>query len=467
MKSETFDILKKTLVKKWAELGIKRIGVGVSGGPDSMVLLSFLCSLCEKNPDSGMQLFVLTIDHNMRLGGVSAADSDFVLDWVEAKKTEIPLLKIWAEKQTFEPGLIDETAEKRGRGHEEAARFLRYSAFEDFASRHNLDVFCTAHNQNDAVETLVQRFLQGASPLSSGGILEERGIFFRPLLNVQRKEILAYAEKNNVPFRIDATNNENVYFRNKIRNCLVPFLDEHFSGWQTGVLHGAEKMQDFAPALRAAASAVQIEKKSNTEVSVNLNDFKNLDTGSRIQVLCSAFLSVGVNCRVPYAALKECALSLKMNAYGICVKSEGQNLVIGLDISESKTEAKNVLAQNSCLEHGFYMLITSCGHYVFPQGFQIDVSEQKNDESFGPFAFPLVIRNRQSADKIRSADGSLKKLSRIFSDWKVPESLRDDIPVVETQNTVCAVMAAWCGYKDWLVNLQDESRGVYISMRKI
>ncbi len=78
-----------------------------------------------------------------------------------------------------------------------------------------------------------------------------------------------------------------------------------------------------------------------------------------------------------------------------------------------------------------------------------------------------MIRNRQSADKIRSADGSLKKVSRIFSDWKVPEQLRDEIPIVEAQNTVCAVMAAWCGYKDWLVPQHDSKNGVYISMRKL
>jgi tRNA(Ile)-lysidine synthetase-like protein len=128
---------------------------------------------------------------------------------------------------------------------------------------------------------------------------------------------------------------------------------------------------------------------------------------------------------------------------------------------------RKMLAQNSDLFNGFFMIIEECGVYALNEKLEIAVQTEKNDNSFGPFAFPLVIRNRQSADKIRSADGSLKKVSRIFSDWKVPEQLRDEIPIVEAQNTVCAVIASWCGYKDWLVPQQDSKNGVYISMRKL
>ena len=126
-----------------------------------------------------------------------------------------------------------------------------------------------------------------------------------------------------------------------------------------------------------------------------------------------------------------------------------------------------MLAQNESLFSGFFMIIDKCGSYPLHENLEIVVQKEKNDTSFGPFDFPLVIRNRQSADKIRSADGSLKKVSRIFSDWKVPEQLRDEIPIVEAQNTVCAVIASWCGYKDWLVPQQDSKNGVYISMRKL
>ena len=469
MKSETIEELKRSLIEKWAAAEM-RAGIGVSGGPDSMVLLSLLCGICKSEKMRNFSVFVLTIDHNIREGGVSAQDSDFVLDWVAEQKKLNSALKLYAEKQTFENGLVDETALKRGKGTEEAARFLRYKAFEEFALKHNLNVFCTAHNKNDQLETLIQRFLQGSSPLSSTGIQFERGIFFRPLLSVSRQEILDFARDNKIPYRIDATNNETVYFRNKIRNCLVPFLDEHFEGWQTGVLHGAEKLEDLTASARAVTDAATVTAKGKNKAELPVKDFTAFDIGIRIQILYKAFVQIGVQQRIPYQAVKKCAATLAMDSYGVSVAVCGNSLVVSYEPESEKpfqNVSRKMLAQNESLFSGFFMIIDKCGCYTLHKNLEIVVQKEKNDTSFGPFDFPLVIRNRQSADKIRSADGSLKKVSRIFSDWKVPEQLRDEIPIVEAQNTVCAVIASWCGYKDWLVPQKDSKNGVYISMRKL
>ena len=467
MKSElVIEELKNSLIERWASRKV-RIGIGVSGGPDSMALLSILCDICASEKLHDSSIFVLTIDHNIRKGGVSAQDSDFVLDWVDAQKKHNLKLNIQAEKLTFEEGLVDSVAAERGKGTEEAARFLRYRAFESFADNHKLDVFCTAHNKNDQLETLIQRFLQGSSPLSSTGIQLECGIFFRPLLSVTREEIMQFIETNKIPYRIDYTNNETIYYRNKIRNCLVPFLDEHFEGWQTGVLHGAEKMQDLAVNTRVAADSVNIALSNENKASILLDDFCKFDIGIRIQILYRAFIKIGVQRRIPYYAVKECACSFKMNSCGLCARLENEYLVILNNSDSEKSIERGILAQNVALFSGYFMLIDECGRYPLNENLEIIVQNKKNDASCGPFDFPLVIRNRQSADKIRSADGSLKKVSRIFSDWKVPEQLRDEIPIVEAQNTVCAVMAAWCGYKDWLVPQHDSKDGVYISMRKL
>lgn len=466
MEFETIEELKKNLIEKW-NASEMRIGIGVSGGPDSMVLLSILCSISDSEKLQDLSIFVLTIDHNIRKGGVSAGDSDFVIEWVEKQKRNKAPMQILAEKEVFPEGLVERTAVKRGKGIEEAARFLRYEAFENFAKKHDLNLFCTAHNKNDQLETLIQRFLQGASPFSSSGIQAERGLFFRPLLSISRDKIIKYAEKNKIPYRIDATNNETIYYRNKIRHCLIPFLNEHFMGWQTAVLHGAEKVEDVMSGAKALVESVDIRLKSKNEAEISIKEFTEFDNGIRIQLLYKAFVQIGVKNRIPYAAVKECAASLKMNAYGIYVRSSEKKLLISYNPQSESTVSRKMLAQNADLFNGFFMLIRECGRYALNKNLEIIVQNEKNDESFGPFAFPLVIRNRQSADKIRSADGSLKKVARIFSDWKVPEELRDEIPIIEAQNTVCAVLAGWCGYKDWLVPQQDSKNGVYISMRKL
>jgi len=468
MKYESIEELKKKLAKKWSCSEIKNIGIGVSGGPDSMVLLSLICDLCKIENLKNLCIYVLTINHNIRNSCVSEQDSNFVLEWVDNQKKINPKLKIIAEKRTFEKGLVEKTAQKRKKGLEEAARFLRYNEFEEFSAFYKLNFFCTAHNENDQLETLLQRFLQGTSPVSAGGILAERDIFFRPLLQVSRNEILDYAHNNDIPYRIDETNNESVYFRNKIRNCLVPFLNENFEGWQTAVLHGAEKVRDLTAHIKTVVDSIDIKVVNNNEVEIPIDEFLKLDVGVRIQVLYSAFIKLGIKNRIPYRATKECAISLKMNKHGIYVKTILQKLVICYKLEKKDaTCSSGLLAQNSNLMNGFFMLITKCGKYEIPKKFEFTVQYQKNNKSTGPFTFPLVIRNRQSADKVRGADGSLKKLSRIFSDWKVPEELRDEIPIIEAQNTIYAVMAAWCGYKDWLVSNQAFNSGVYISMRKL
>ena len=228
---------------------------------------------------------------------------------------------------------------------------------------------------------------------------------------------MQYAAAEKIPYRIDATNNETVYYRNKIRNCLVPFLDEHFEGWQTGVLHGAEKLQDLAACAKKAADLADIKLRAKNEASISVKEFCSFDAGTRIQILYNAFVMLGVKRRVPYGAVKDCALSLKINGYGICADVEGGELIISYNPQTEKAMQRKMLAQNSDLFNGFFMIIEECGVYVLNEKLEIAVQTEKNDNSFGPFAFPLVIRNRQSADKIRSADGSLKKVSRIFSDW--------------------------------------------------
>ena len=162
MKEDTLQQVKDSLVCELAKSGVKKVGAGVSGGPDSMVLLSVLIEVCQKNR---AELYVLTIDHNMRSGTVSAEDSDFVLDYCK-QAAEKNNLQIRAEKKTIPAGQIKKIADEHKKGSEEAARKMRYSLFEDFINEHNLLCFCIAHNQNDQLETLVQRFLQG-SPITS------------------------------------------------------------------------------------------------------------------------------------------------------------------------------------------------------------------------------------------------------------------------------------------------------------
>ncbi|MBQ2482502.1 MAG: tRNA lysidine(34) synthetase TilS [Bacteroidales bacterium] len=129
---------------------------------------------------------------------------------------------------------------------EVAARELRYNWFCDIAAKHGFDLLLTAHNANDNAETLLLNLVRGTGRRGLGGIrpygqLKHTGRgaesqksgkepltlnVLRPLLQVERSEIEAYAKENHLDFCIDRTNSQNEYSRNKIRNQVIPLLKE-------------------------------------------------------------------------------------------------------------------------------------------------------------------------------------------------------------------------------------------------
>lgn len=88
----------------------------------------------------------------------------------------------------------------------------------------------TAHNKNDQVETVLMKLIRGSGMTGLRGIeLIRENKYIRPLLECERKEIETYCEQNNLQPKIDKTNQQNQYTRNKIRNCLIPYLQQEFN----------------------------------------------------------------------------------------------------------------------------------------------------------------------------------------------------------------------------------------------
>jgi tRNA(Ile)-lysidine synthase len=82
----------------------------------------------------------------------------------------------------------------------------------------------------------------------------ERGRILRPLLGLTRGDVLSYLAERGIPFRTDATNSDDRYLRNRIRNRLIPFLDEFFPHWKRPVLFLAETQGLTADFLKAEAA---------------------------------------------------------------------------------------------------------------------------------------------------------------------------------------------------------------------
>ena len=206
----------------------KTLLLAVSGGSDSIAMLVCSLSLIQnpifEDKYTNLNLKVVTVNHKIRSEEESLGDCLFVKKLCESN--QIPCFIENAKENE-----IKNLSVERGMGTEESARFFRYSIFEKIALQEKADFIFLAHNKDDQLETLIQRFFQGATGSSSLGIPQKRDIFYRPMMEFSKKEIYQYLEEKKIEYRTDATNFENDYLRNKIRNLVIPCINENFNAW--------------------------------------------------------------------------------------------------------------------------------------------------------------------------------------------------------------------------------------------
>lgn len=183
----------------------------VSGGPDSVCLLDILAKVKEK---SHIEIHITHVNYGLR-GKDSDRDEKLVEDLSAKYELGLSVLKV---KKLKKEDI-----------NEERLRNVRYEFFEEIRKELNYDLVAVAHNQDDQVETFFMHLLRGAGMQGLSGMKYKNGNIIRPLLGISRKEILEYLKENKLKYRIDKTNETNIFFRNKIRNKLIPQLEKDFN----------------------------------------------------------------------------------------------------------------------------------------------------------------------------------------------------------------------------------------------
>lgn len=441
----------------------RHLGFAVSGGADSIAMITAAASLLKENKISAEKLFVITVNHFIRPDEETCGDADFVLDY--CKKLSDLGIAVEAFCYALKKGQVAETSEQRGGGIEDAARFLRYQQFEKFIKDKNIDYLCLAHNQNDQLETLVMRFLQGSTGIAAAGIKSERDFYLRPLLNISRKEIEDYLISKNISWRTDSTNLETEYLRNRIRNNLIPLLNEQFQGWQTGVLNGAQKQLENSKVIQRLVDEIQIETVSQSQcavqVSVSLAEFFKYGSGVQIPLLLKMCNMISSSNRVPYVFLKDFC-NAATEAFTENEKNDFTRRFCDLEICCKKNGIIVKKYVKTETDLCFFGIIEETGNYEFPFG-QIGfenscdgkVSVVLNGNNTGvTVALPVCVRNAQAGDVVLTAEGNYKKVADVFSDWKAGNELRELIPVIqdlsENQRIKC-IFGQAAGFNNWIV----------------
>jgi tRNA(Ile)-lysidine synthase len=209
----------------------ERVGIAVSGGPDSVALLR---AFAELAPSLGVVLVVLHLNHHLR-GAESDADQNFVTALAEKLSLEVVL------------GSADVGAGS-GPSLEAAGRRARYAFFLHAAADHRLDCVATGHTRDDQAETVLLRLLRGSGPTGLSGILRSCDLsalaqspipvgtqtsvpprLIRPMLSVSRRQIERYLVSLGQPFRLDPSNRDPKFLRNRVRAELLPALERDYN----------------------------------------------------------------------------------------------------------------------------------------------------------------------------------------------------------------------------------------------
>lgn len=188
-----------------------KILAAVSGGADSMCLLDLLY-----NSSLDISVSIAHVNFNLR-GEESGKDEELVRAW--AKEHDVQCFVMSANTVAY--------AMEHSLSVEMAARELRYGWFKELLDEHGFDYLAVAHHANDNAETLLLNLVRGTGINGICGMkeLDENRRILRPLLAYTRKEIEKYVAKRSVPFRTDHTNLESDFYRNRIRNNVMPQLE--------------------------------------------------------------------------------------------------------------------------------------------------------------------------------------------------------------------------------------------------
>ncbi len=220
--------------------------VAISGGPDSVFLLHALNHLKSKLKIK--KLVVCNLDHGLR-GAESRTDSLFVKTLSKELGLEFVHKKVDLNKSRI-----------KNLSTEEVAREARYEFFRDAAKKTYANIIATGHTLDDQAETILMRLVKGSSLKGIVGIspMREDGALriIRPLIELEKGEIARYLDAEKIPYRIDRTNLEPIYFRNVVRSQIIPFLENYNPRLKRVLFNLAEHLREDFEFIRDAKRKV-------------------------------------------------------------------------------------------------------------------------------------------------------------------------------------------------------------------
>ncbi len=211
MVDNILNIVKNNIVENNLISYGDKIIVAVSGGPDSMCLLDVLYKL---KGELKFDIEVAHVNHGIRKE--SDDEKVYVENYCNNRNIPFHYLKV----------NVPEISKEKKMSEEACGREIRYNFFEDIRNETNATSIAVAHNLNDNIETILLNEIRGCGLKGLTGMDFRYNKIIRPLLSIEKKDILLYNYELELNPCIDKTNEEEIYLRNKIRLTLIPYLEE-------------------------------------------------------------------------------------------------------------------------------------------------------------------------------------------------------------------------------------------------
>lgn len=423
----------------------------VSGGADSVCLLLLLEALA---PELRVTWEAVHVEHGIR-GEESLADAEFVKQLCVQKQIPCRVYAVCAK----------EYAEEKKYSLEEAARHLRYQALRERAEECRSQVrpalmqkgdgreqarrvkIAVAHNREDQAETILFHMIRGSSLAGLSGIRPEQGDIIRPLLHVSRQEIERYLELVKQPYCTDRTNLETDYARNKLRHQVFPLLKEINAQAVEHICRLGEETAQTEKHLKKQAREAYEDCLCGQEKEELRLDIEKMNVYPEV-----------IRNRMIYQALSDCAGAAK----DIAAEHVGQTAAL----TEKQSGRKISLPYHMCAQRQYGSLriwkqqeipaggdrageicqdLEIPGRNVWPDGriittkiLNFDGKIQKIPKNgftkwydYDTINGSLQLRNRKTGDFLTvERTGKTKKLKKFFVDEKIPQQMRECIPLI-------------------------------------
>jgi tRNA(Ile)-lysidine synthase len=404
--------------------GGETILVGLSGGADSVCLLTLLGKIGDK---LRLSIHAVYVNHNLR-PMETGKEIEFCRDL--CGRYGVPFVVKSVDVSAY--------AAQSRMNRQEAARELRYRAFDEAAFEAGADRIALAHNADDQIETFFMRLLRGAGPRGLSGIPPTRGRIIRPLIETGRNKIEQFLEAEKISYVEDSSNLELHYLRNRLRKFLVPEMKKLNPNLASTLLNTTSILQEeerFFEIAVTKALMKMISRKNDEKIELFIAPLEIMDTVILRRVLRRAIGETRGLRGIGYVHIEAI---IKLIRSG----SSGDRLYLPKGIRVIRGYSLLIITSAPPAKIGEYELLPPVELAIREAGLVIRASVEETGPDSGDgkssvaldadrVRLPLKVRARREGDYFLPLGfGRTKKLQDFFVDEKVPRDERDSVPLV-------------------------------------